>query len=90
MVMLHMKLMRISNAATWLQIFCPQTRSDPGDGINSKKEGKDRESIQLSTTPDPGYQLESDNFTILDFTNESQEVSPSPAGNHKASIIRRP
>ena len=29
-----------------------------------KKEGKDQESIQSSTTPDPGYQWESDNFTI--------------------------
>ena len=30
----------------------------------SKKEGKDQESIQSSTTPDPGYQWESDNLTI--------------------------
>ena len=30
----------------------------------SKKEGKDKESIQSSTTTDPGYQWESDNFTI--------------------------
>ena len=30
----------------------------------SKKEGKDQESIQSSTTPDPGYQWESDNVTI--------------------------
>ena len=29
-----------------------------------KKEGKDQESIQSSTTPDPGYQWESDNVTI--------------------------
>ena len=29
-----------------------------------KKEDKDQESIQSSTTPDPGYQWESDNFTI--------------------------
>ena len=29
-----------------------------------KKEGKAQESIQSSTTPDPGYQWESDNFTI--------------------------
>ena len=27
----------------------------------SKKEGKDQESIQSSTTPDPGYQWECDN-----------------------------
>ena len=30
----------------------------------SKKEGKDQESILSSTTPDPGYQWKSDNFTI--------------------------
>ena len=30
----------------------------------SKKKGKYQESIQSSTTPDPGYQWESDNFTI--------------------------
>ena len=29
-----------------------------------KKEGKDQKSIQSSTTPDPGYQWESDNLTI--------------------------
>ena len=32
--------------------------------MQSKKEGKDHESIQSSTTPDPGYQWESDNVTI--------------------------
>ena len=31
----------------------------------SKIEGKDQESIQSSTTPDPGYQWVSDNFTII-------------------------
>ena len=29
----------------------------------SKKECKDQESIQSSTTPDPGYQWKSDNIT---------------------------
>ena len=29
-----------------------------------KKEGKDQESVQSSTTPDPEYQWESDNVTI--------------------------
>ena len=32
--------------------------------LQSKKEGKDQASIQSSTTPDPGYQWESDNVTI--------------------------
>ena len=29
-----------------------------------RKMGKDQEPIQSNTTPDPGYQWESDNFTI--------------------------
>ena len=32
--------------------------------------------------------MESDKFTV-DTTNESQEVSPFPAGDHKANINRR-
>ena len=44
--------------------------------------------MQSSTTPDPGYQWESDKLTE-DTTNESQEVSPFPAGDHKAHINRR-
>ena len=38
----------------------------------SKKGGKDQESIQSSTTPDPGYQWESDNFTIRHHKRESR------------------
>ena len=56
--------------------------------LQSKEGCKDQESIQLSTTPDPGYQWESDKLTV-DTTNESQEVSPFPAGDHKAHINRR-
>ena len=32
--------------------------------IQSKKDGKDKESIQLSITPDPGYQRESNKLTV--------------------------
>ena len=32
--------------------------------LERKKKGKYQESIQSSTTPDPGYQWESNNFTI--------------------------
>ena len=35
-----------------------------GISTQSKKEGKDQESMQSSTTPDLGYQWESDNVTI--------------------------
>ena len=31
--------------------------------IQNKKDGKDQESIQSSTTPDPGYKLESNKLT---------------------------
>ena len=41
-----------------------------GRGTQSKKEGKDQESIQSSTTPDPGYQWESDNVTIGHYKRE--------------------
>ena len=53
----------------------------------SKKEGKDQESILSSTTSDPGYQWESDNFTISHHKREPKG-SPFPAGDHKASINR--
>ena len=58
-------------------------------GLYKSKLGcKDQESIQSSTTPDPGYQWESDKLTV-GTTDESQEVSLFPAGNHKAHIKRR-
>ena len=57
--------------------------------FKQRKQGcKDQESTQSSTTPDPGYQWESDKLTV-DTTNENQEVSPFPAGDHKAHINRR-
>ena len=65
-------------ASTCLSVKTPQT-------TQSKQGCKDQESIQSSTTPDPGYQWESDKLTV-DTTNESQEVSPFPAGDHKAHI----
>ena len=34
------------------------------------KKGKDQESIQSSTTPDPGFQWKSDNFTIIHHNRE--------------------
>ena len=34
----------------------------------SKKKGKDQESIQSSATPDQGYQWDSDNFTLTSQT----------------------
>ena len=53
----------------------------------SKKGCKDQESIQSSTTPDPGTTWESDKTQNI--TNASQEVSPFPVSDHKASMNRR-
>ena len=41
----------------------------------SKKGGKDQESIQSSTTLDPGYQWESDNVTIRHHKREPRGQS---------------
>ena len=41
----------------------------------SKKEGKDQESIQSSTTPNPEHQWESDNFTIRYHKREARGQS---------------
>ena len=38
--------------------------------LQRKKGGKNQESIQSSTTPEPGYQLESDNVTIIHHKRE--------------------
>ena len=53
--------------------------------FKSKKRGKDQESIQSSTTPYPGYHMESVK-TKLNITNKSQEVSHFPAGDLKAAM----
>ena len=63
------------------------TLSGSAPFVKSKQGRKDQESIQSSTTPDPGYQWENDKLT--DTTNESKEVSPFPAGDHKAQLNRR-
>ena len=41
--------------------------------LQSKKEGKDQESIQPSTTPVPVYQLKSDHFTIRHHKREPRD-----------------
>ena len=46
--------------------------------IHSKKDGKDKESIQSSTTPDPRYQSESDNVTIRHHKREPR-CQPFPS-----------
>ena len=46
-------------------VFTGQTYANGYKCIESKKEGKNQVSIQSSTTPDLGYQWESDNFTMV-------------------------
>ena len=47
---------------------------------NENKGCKDQESIQSSTTPDPGYQWESDKLTVRHHKRE-------PRGQHKAKQV---
>ena len=56
--------------------------------LQSKQDSKDQESIQSSTTPVPGFHMESSKCTI-NITNKCQEVSPFPSGDHKAAMNRR-
>ena len=58
--------------------------------LQSKKDGKDQEYIQLSTTTDPGYHMGHGKVTKsqLDITDKSQEASPFPTGDHKAAMNR--
>ena len=49
---------------------------------------KDQESIQSSTTLDPGYQWESYTLTVRHHKREPNG-QPFPAGDHKAHINRR-
>ena len=52
--------------------------------LQSKKEGKDQESIQSSTTPDPGYQCKSNNYTIRHHKREPRGQSfPSRTTRHQ-------
>ena len=59
-----------------------------GTASKIKKEGKDQESIQSSTTPaqDTNGKVTT---SQVDVTNESQKVSSFQAGDHKASTNRR-
>ena len=56
--------------------------------MKSKKGGKDQESIQSSTTPDPGYQWESDQLTVRHHKREPNS-QPFPADDFKAHINSR-
>ena len=59
----------------------PPRSTDKTTLIIKVSKGANQEWIQSSTTPDPGYQWESDKLTA-DTTNESQMASPLPAQNN--------
>ena len=54
----------------------------------SKNGCKDQESIQSITTPDPGYQSESNKLTVGLHKREPRG-QPFPRSDHKAHINRR-
>ena len=55
-----------------------------------KEECKDQELMQSSTTPDRRHHMEKcQNTRKKHHTLESQEVSPFPAGDHKAGRSRQ-
>ena len=54
--------------------------------LQSMKEGKDQESIQSSTTPDQGYQWESDNVTIR---HHKQEPRGQPFSRHQQTDVHK-
>ena len=56
--------------------------------VKSKEEGKDQESTRSSTIPYQNTIWESDTNTRKHNTQENQEVSPFPAGDHKATRNR--
>ena len=57
--------------------------------MQSKGAGKDQETIQSSITPDPGHHMGKRQNTRKRQTQESQEVSPFPAGDNKAAMNRQ-
>ena len=60
----------------------------PKIGFQSRKEGKDQESMHSSTTPEPDITWESEKNTMKHHIQESQDTSHLPAGDHKATMNR--
>ena len=58
------------------------------NSIRRMKEGKEQKSIQSSTKPDPGYQVESDNVTIRHRKREPRSQSfPSGTTRHQQTDV---
>ena len=67
---------------------CLQDTVEFNASVNQSKGCKYQESTQSSTTPNPGFQWESDKLTVRHHKREPR-VSLFPAGDHKAYINRR-
>ena len=75
----HLKYLKNESVVSFENLLCKR--------LLSKKEGKDQESNNQAphlTHDTNGKETTSQ----LDITNESQEFSPFPAGDHKASTNR--
>ena len=57
--------------------------------VQSKEEDNNQESIQLSTTPDPGQHMVKWQQHMNHHIQESQEVSSFAEGDHKAAMNRQ-
>ena len=59
--------------------------------IQSKKDGKDQESILSSTTPDPGYQWESNKLTVRNHRRElrSQDTLQIYYSSASATVLSK-
>ena len=57
--------------------------------IESKKDGKDRNRYNQASHLTRDTTLESNKTTIKHHTQESQDVSPFPASDHKATTNRQ-
>ena len=59
------------------------------DKYQSKKDGKDQESIQSSTTPDPEYHMGKRQNHTKNYQKQEQRGQLFLAGDHKAVMNRR-
>ena len=85
-VMVQLYLRWCSKESVSVKPILSSHKRRPKVGFQSKCGRKDQESIQLSTTPDPGYQWESDKLTVIHHKREPRgQFIPSrwPQGTNK-------
>ena len=104
MVMLHIKLKGITNAATWYQIFCPQT-PDPGGGVKIqnfqnmvmlfiKLKGMQQHSVRRPPPPHTHTHILTQTPTTLGSKSQNStfsehgHVAYQIKGNHECSMVK--